>query len=220
MGGEREQIDTEPVDVQVEEAGRLHGVGVDQGTAFPRQSRDLGDRLNGPDLVVGEHDADEKRIGADGGRHGCRLDDPAAIDRHIGDLDSEVRTEIAGGAEHGAVLDGRGDQVPLTRPGQGRTLEGQVVALGAAAGEHHLVRVAAEHAGHLGAGPGARVGGPSAERVEVRRIAEFAAQIGFHGLEHPRMHGGRRRVVEIDRAIWCRHAGASISRLKSRAFAE
>ena len=72
-----------------------------------------------------------------------RIDDPALVDGHVGHLHAEVLLEVAGRAEHRAVLDRRGDEMPPPRPGQGHALERQVVALGAAAGEDDLVRVAA-----------------------------------------------------------------------------
>ena len=153
VGGEREEIDPEAVHVEVEEAGGLHGVGVNEDPARAGQPRDLGDGLNRADLVVGEHDADEKRIGANGRCDRGRIDDSPLVDGDMGHVVPEVLVQGAGGAQDRAVLDRRRDEVPLAGEGQRHTLEGEVIALGAAPGEDDLVSVAPEDAGHLGARP-------------------------------------------------------------------
>ena len=50
----------------VEDAGGLDGVGVEDGAGVLRldDARGLGDRLDGADLVVDVHDADEDGLGA------------------------------------------------------------------------------------------------------------------------------------------------------------
>ena len=200
---------------EVEEAGSLHGVGMDQDATFPGEARDVRDRLNGPDLVVGEHHAHEERVGPDRRRDRGRIDDPALVDRDVGHLDAEVLLKVTRRTQHRAVLDRRRDEVPSTRAGQRNTLKSHVVALGAAAGEHDLVVAAGEDPGDLGACPLARLGGAPAERGEARGIAELLLKVRLHGLAHPRMNGGSRCVVEIDRSTWCCHHRA-LSRLRPR----
>ena len=46
---------------------RLNRVGVKEYAVLPANLADLGDRLNGADLVVGGHDRDEAGVLADGG---------------------------------------------------------------------------------------------------------------------------------------------------------
>ena len=198
MGRERERVDAQAVDVEPEEAGGLHRVGVHRHPARPDQPRDLGHGLDRADLIVGEHDADEARVGPDRGRDRGRLDDAARIDRYVGDVDAEVLLQIARRPQHRAVLDGRRDEVPLVPSRQRHPLERQVVGLRATAGEDDLVVVAVERPRHPGPGCLERLGGTPAGPVEVRGIPELLAQVRLHRLQHYGVHGGRRRIVEID----------------------
>jgi hypothetical protein len=50
---DRQQIDAERAHVDRNLAGALHGVGMEQRAALVRERRDLRDRLNGADLVIG-----------------------------------------------------------------------------------------------------------------------------------------------------------------------
>ena len=214
VAGQREQVDPEPVDVQVEKARGLNGVRVDRDTPRAARARDLGHRLDGADLVIGEHDADEARVGPEGRDQGRRIDDAVLGHRHVCHLDAPVLLEGAGGAQHRAVLDRRRDEMPSSRHGQRHALQRQVVALGPPAREDDLVLAATQDPGHLGPRPLERVAGAPAEGIQIRGIAELPAQVGLRGLEDTRMHRSRRRVVEVDRAMGRCHGGL-LSRCRS-----
>ena len=81
MAGDRQQVDAERRDVERQLAGRLHGVGVEQRAAGVGDGGELGDRLDGADLVVGVHHRDQRGAVGDGGREGGRIDDAGAVDR-------------------------------------------------------------------------------------------------------------------------------------------
>ena len=72
VAGDRQQVDAERLDVERQLAHRLRGVCVDEHAALVRHGRDLGDRLNRADLVVGVHHADEHRPGLDRPAHVVR----------------------------------------------------------------------------------------------------------------------------------------------------
>ena len=102
---EREQVDAQAVDVEVERAGRLHGVGVEGDARVVRldDARDLGDRLDGADLVVGVHDGDQGRVGAQGAREVVGVDEALAVDREVGGAKpSRSSCSHACGARRGA----------------------------------------------------------------------------------------------------------------------
>ena len=82
VGRQAEHVDAEVADVQVHQPGGLHGVGVnDDGALAPfglpfGDAGDLGDRLYGADLVVGQYDADQDGPVGDGSFHVHRVDQP------------------------------------------------------------------------------------------------------------------------------------------------
>src|SRR5690242_13097042 len=63
--GNREKVDTERVDVGVDLADRLCGVGVEQDAMFSGNLGASGNRLDRSDLIVGMHDAGENRSRCD-----------------------------------------------------------------------------------------------------------------------------------------------------------
>ena len=63
MRGDRERIDAELLDIDVDLSDRLHGVAVDVNAPLATNSRHLGDRLNDARLVVRQHHREETRAG-------------------------------------------------------------------------------------------------------------------------------------------------------------
>ena len=128
--------------------------------------------------------------------------DPAvAVDRK----DHLAPAEVADGVrrrQDRLVLDGRDDGThgAAALPGRERGADdAEVVGLGAAGGEDHLVGLGADRLGHLAPGlleAGAR--GP-AEPVGARRVAEgLGRQVGQHRLQHLGADRGGGGVVEVD----------------------
>ena len=72
-------------------------------------------------------------------------DDPVLVDRQQRHPPAAPRQRLQG-VEDRLVLDGAGDQVPAPGGLQrlGGAADGEVVAFGAAAGEHHLGRLTAQ----------------------------------------------------------------------------
>ncbi len=141
--------------VQAECAAGLDGVGVERHLVGAGDGADLGDRLNSAHLVVGVHDADQRRVGPDGLFHRSGVHQAVAVHRHVGHVKAKVLLQLLDGVADGVVLDGRGDDVVLlgaVAPLKGHAAQGQVVALGAATGKDDLVGRAAQDVGHRLAG--------------------------------------------------------------------
>ena len=101
------------------------------------------DGLEDAGLVVGEHYADQFRIGAQCGFERGHFDDSLRCAGQEGDFDATV-AEFFGGMEHGVMLDGGGDEVIARRE---HTEQRHVVALRAAGGEDDLGGAAVQQAG-------------------------------------------------------------------------
>ena len=113
----------------------------------PDALRDLGDRLDAADLVVGEHDRDEDRPVGDRGVELVGVDAPVAVDRHLDDLEPEP-LEVAQRVADRVVLDRRGDDpVAAGLAGPRGALDRKVVRLGPAGREDDLARLGVEAAG-------------------------------------------------------------------------
>ena len=113
---------------------------------------DLGERLDDADLVVGEHHRDEARVVAEGVGDFLRIE-PAGP-RAAGLLDVEQRHVVAAAGEagerieHGLVLGRDADEmVAAAALALGDAADGEVVALGGAAGEDDFLGVGADRRG-------------------------------------------------------------------------
>ena len=103
--GEREQVDAKDVGPNVDRAGGLHGVGVDDGLwiALFDRAGDLGDGLDRADFVVGGHHRDEDGVVAHrlGGLVG--IDEALGVDGQDGELEAfGSERPPSGGARRGA----------------------------------------------------------------------------------------------------------------------
>ena len=100
------------------------------------------------------------------------------------------------------MLDGRSDDVLAilrdTRLGQAQN--GQVVTLGRATGEDHLIPTRIHHAGNLIAGLLSGLLGPCAKLMATAAlVAEFLGQKVEHDITHLGFQGGSRIAIQIDR---------------------
>ena len=98
------------------EAGRLHGIAVEQRALRVSDGRHLRQRVEHADFVVCRHRADEQRIAREPPHAGVR-DRSALLDRRR-DTSPEIRRARARGrVEDGAVLGGNRDDVAAARRG-------------------------------------------------------------------------------------------------------
>ena len=148
----------------------------------------LGNGLDGADLVVGEHDGGERGVGADGRLEIGGAHQAVLVHGQVGHLEALLLQGLAG-VEHRMVLDGARDEVlALAGVGAGESLDGPVVRLGAAARDVHLAGRGANKTGQRLAGIGHGIGSLLAERVDGRGVAELLGEVRQHGLHHLRAH--------------------------------
>ena len=176
----------------------LHRVGVEGDARLVGGRRQLANRLDGADLVVGEHDGGQDGVRADGRLEVLNAHESVLVHGKIGHLEALALQRLAG-VKHRVVLDGaRDDVAPLGGVGPGEALEGPVVRFGAAAREEDFARRRADEAGQALAGGSHGVGGLLAQGVNGGRIAEMLGEVGGHGLHHFGANGRRGRMVKVD----------------------
>ena len=198
VGRRRQHVDAQLVHVDGLMAEGLHRVGVEDDARLVGGRRQLANRLDGADLVVGEHDGGQDGVRADGRLEVLNAHESVLVHGKIGHLEALALQRLAG-VKHRVVLDGaRDDVAPLGGVGPGEALEGPVVRFGAAAREEDFARRRADEAGQALAGGSHGVGGLLAQGVNGGRIAEMLGEVGGHGLHHFGANGRRGRMVKVD----------------------
>jgi hypothetical protein len=115
------------IHVQGTFAQRLHRIGVHLDATLARDLRDLHDRLDRADLVVGVHDRDQPRVIADGVRNLPRIDQRVLIHADHGQVVA-LFLQVLAGVQHRVMLDRGGDHVPAIFLAHG-ALDGEIVGL-------------------------------------------------------------------------------------------
>ena len=163
------------------------------------RGRDLRDRLDRADLVVGEHDRDEDRPVVDRRVELAGIDPAVAVDRQLHDLEPEL-LQVAQRVADRVMLHGRRhDPVAAGLAGPGGALEREVVGLGAARREDDLAAVGLEAAGHPLVRFVERGPGRPPEAMGRARVPELLGQERQHGVERLAPQWGRGGVIEVDR---------------------
>src|SRR5215475_10533055 len=167
------------------------------------------DRLDGSDLVVGVHDADENRARRDRFAKVVGINAARAANRQIGDAGAQALEKPAR-FDDGGMLDARRDDViaPLAMRKE-HALEGEVVGLAAAAGEDDLVAAAAEQRRHLAARGLKRDLCRGCRPMPARGIAVVILEKRPHRGGHRRIDRRTGVVIEID-ALHVQDTGGSI----------
>ena len=91
VAGEREHVDVLRLDVDLDVADGLYRVRVEDDAVLFAHSADLGDGLDGADLVVGIHDGHERRVLTDGVLDLLGVDQSLRGDGEIGHLEAVLR---------------------------------------------------------------------------------------------------------------------------------
>jgi hypothetical protein len=201
-------IDAKRGEIDGEFADDLGGVGMDEDAVRAAERGEIGDLLEHARFVASEHDGNEMSVRAEEASKRFDLDHAVGTHREAVDLPSQGG-EVVGGSRNAGVLEGGDDEVADARTGNAiarfvKTREGEVVGLGATAGEDHSIfRAGAEefadavaHGLQDAAGFAPRMVLTSGIRRET--LGHFA-----HGDGHGVMYGRCCGVVEVNR----RHAG-------------
>ena len=196
-------------------ADRLHRVGVQRHAdrrARPRPAPAMS--LTVPISLLAHMTLATATSRAVAERLGQRLrGDPAGrLDRQPGDLGAVVLGQPLDAVQDGVVL-GRADDDPAAAgvglpAGPEQALDGEVVALGAAAGEQHLRRPGAQRLGEPLARLLGGAAGRAAARVQRGGVAH-AAQLLGHRRQHLGQHRRGRRVVQVRHGAGQRSRGAT-----------
>ena len=198
--GQRQQVHVQHLHVQRKIAAGLHRVGVEGNAVLSGDGADLGDRFDRAHLVVGVHHADQRGVRSNRRGYGRRLHQASAVHRQDRHLEVEVPGQVGRGVQHSVVLDGRGDDVPAPagRLRQPDAAQRQVVALGAAPGEHDLGRPAIQHRRDPRPSILQRRGRAAAQPIDAGWVAVGFCPKRRHRIDHARINGRGRRVVKID----------------------
>ena len=144
VAGQAEHIDVLLLDVDVQMADGLNGVGVEGHARFFTDGADLRDGQDGADLVVGVHGGDKTGVGTDGVLYLLGGDVVSLPDVQIGDFKA-LFFQLRQGVQHGVMLKSGGDDVlfALLLAVAGGGDDGLIVGLAAAGGEDDLPGLAA-----------------------------------------------------------------------------
>ena len=170
VGGKRQKIHPETLDIHFQFAGRLHRVRVAEHAFAVTNGRDFFDGKNNAGFVVGPHHGDNRRVGSN------RFFEPVQIKRAVG-FDRQECHRVAALLKKFTEFDVRRvlhrgrDDVPFGRIRHQRAVNCRVVALRSATGEDHFARVGVDQRAGFGAGCFNLFGDFIAKRVGARGIA-------------------------------------------------
>ena len=160
---------------------------------------DLWDRLDGADLVVGEHHRHQAGVRPQSCLHLLCCHDAVRGNVQQGDFIALLLQRLEG-VEDGVVLELGGDDVLLSLPGTQESggAEGLVVGLAAAGGEGDLPGVTVQILGKGLTGRRQFLRRPLAGGMETGRVAVYLLKTGHHRGQSRGADSGGGRVIRID----------------------
>src|SRR5450830_98389 len=195
VGREGHQVDFQLLQVDVDLAGGLGAVDMEQHAARAGQLADGSDVVDGADLVVHVHERNQDGVVAQGGFNHGRGDQAIFTGLDVGDFET-FALQLAHGVEDRLVFDLAGDQVLALGAVEMRDpLDRQVVGLGGTGGPDDFTRVGIDQVGHLATSVFHGLFGFPAEHVGTgRRVTEVSVdqQAFTHLLGDTRINRGRR----------------------------
>ena len=199
---ERHQVHLQLLQVDLDLAGGLGRVHVEDDALLAADLAQRGDVLDDADLVVDHHHRHQDGIRAQRSLERIEAEQTIVLDIQVGHFKA-LAFELPTGIQHRLVfgLDGN-DVLAALGVEIRRALDGQVVRLGGAGSPDDLARIGVDQLGDFLAGLLDRVLGFPAKGVAARgRIAETLVQPGNHFLDHARVDRRGSRVVQVDGAI-------------------
>ena len=177
----------------------LHGVHMDKAAVVAGldgggKRRDV---LLCAGLVVDSHTAGQHGVFVHSGAQAVQIEMPVGFRRDLHHLKAPV-PQRPHGQLHTGMLEPRNHNFAAPAPaGNGRALNGDVVALAAAGGKIQLFGRTAEAFGHLGAGGGEGFVNLYRRLIQAGRVGPAAAQRCGNGIGHRRVHHGGGGIVKI-----------------------
>jgi len=196
------QVDGQGLDVDLDLAGGLGRIHVEEHAMLAADRAQGRDVLDHADLVVHEHDRGQDGVGPDGGLEGLQVQQAIGLHVQVGHLEA-LALQLTHGVQDGLVLGLDRDEVlALVLVEVGRALQRQVVGLGRTAGPDDLARIGADQVRHLLAGLLHRLFRFPPPGMAARRgVAEMLPQPGNHGVHHAGVHRGGGAIVHVDREM-------------------
>ena len=177
---------------------RLHGVHMDDGAAVT--ALDLGGQtlhvVSGAYLVVDHHAGHEDGILVHGIQH--LVDVQCAVGLRLHDSDViALRGQTFQRALDAGVFEARHHDALAEGAGLGRAQQGQIIALAAAGGKVQLLRLAAQGAGHGGAGGVQDLFAPCAGGIEAGWVGPVLPHGFVYHVCHLGSNDGGGSVIQI-----------------------
>ena len=201
--GQAHQVDGQLGHVDVDLAGGLGRVDVEDDALFTAQCADGWDVLDHANFVVHEHDRDQYGVGTDGGLEHVHVQQTVFFDVQVGGLKA-LTLQLTHGVQHSLVLGLDRDDVLAARLVEVRcALEGQVVGFSRAGCPDDFTRIGTDQLGHLRAcGFHSLLCFPTIGVGTRCRVAKVLAQPGDHGVDHARVARRGGAVVHVNREVW------------------
>ena len=205
-----QHIHAQLLDIHGDGTHSLNRIGVHPDAVLVGDLSDLLDGLDGADLVVGHHDADEGGVGADSSLDILRTDVALRGGLDISDLETQT-LESCHAVHDGVVLESAGDEVLLVLAGlgEGSTLHSPVVGLRAAAGEEDLGRGGVDGLCHLCAALVHELLGLIAHTIMAAGVAAGAVQCLDHHSQCFGSAGSGSSVIQINHFFCVFHRNGS-----------
>ena len=178
------QVDRQRRQVDLDLAGGLRRIDVEDDAALAAHRADRRDILDHADLVVDEHHRDHDRVRPHRRLQPVEVEQAVFLDIEVGDLET-LALEFTHRIEHRLVLGLDGDQVLAAGLVEMRgALQRKVVGFGRTGRPDDFARVGADQRGDLLAGILDRLFGfPAPGMAARRRIAEMFAQPRDHRVD-------------------------------------
>ena len=199
VGAHGQHIHAQLLHIHGDGTHSLHRVGVHPDTVLVSDLGDLLDGLDGADLVVGHHDADQCGVGTDGSLHVLGADIALGGGTDIGHLKAHA-LQCSHAVHDSVVLESTGDEVLfiLACLGKGSALHRPVVGLGAAAGEEDLGGGSIDGLCHLCAAGIHKFLCLIADAVMAAGVAAGTAERLHHYLQYLRCTGCGGSIIYIN----------------------
>src|SRR5574343_1602370 len=200
MRREAHQIDLQFLQVNINLAGRLGGIDMEDNALLAADFTQFGYRLDNTNFIVHEHDRSQYGVRANGRLENIQVEQAILLDIEIGRFES-LALHLTHGVEHRLVLGLHSDDVLTLGAGVevSSPLDGEVVGFGGTGCPNNLLGIGIDQGCDLFASLlDSRISFP-AKTVRTRSgITKLLNQVRNHFVRHTRVNRGGCRVIQID----------------------